>query len=144
MPRGQYDISTDDERALYERGIVHFNAHEFFEAHEVWEDAWNGTSGRRRIFYQGLIQMAVSLVHYQRQNRLGLVKVYARACDKWAPLPDVYMGLDLRAFEQRMRPIVSVAETAWPGQPLVVDRSLFFPIRLEYDPFAEPRAELGD
>ncbi len=144
MARGAYDIPLEDERLHYQRGIDCFNARDFFEAHEVWEDAWNGTSGRRRRFYQGLIQMAVALVHYQRQNRLGVVKVFARAMEKWAVLPDVCMGLDLRAFEASMHGLVARAEQTAPGEPLAVDPSLFFPIRLQYDPFAEPRTELGD
>ena len=37
-----------DERTSYRRGIELFNAGRFFEAHEVWEDAWRPGAGLRR------------------------------------------------------------------------------------------------
>ncbi|MBI4582306.1 MAG: DUF309 domain-containing protein [Planctomycetes bacterium] len=144
MVRGAYDMPLDEERRCYEQGLAHFNDHDFFEAHEAWEFAWNGTSGRRSTFYQGLIQMAVALVHYQRRNRLGVLKVFERARGKWAGLPDVYMGLDLRDFEARMRDIVDTVGRAEPGEPPPVEPSRFFPIQLQYDPFTAPWAEAGD
>jgi len=144
MARDPYDIPLQEERRLFEQGIARFNARDFFEAHEVWEDAWNGTSGRRRVFYQGLIQMAVTLVHLQRLNRLGVVKVFERARARWADLPDVYMGLNLREFESRMEALLAKVLSARPGSPAEFDPSRFFTIRLEYDPFCEPRAEAAD
>ena len=144
MPRGTYDISLDQEKELYLQGIAHFNAHDFFEAHEVWEDAWKGTSGRRCAFYQGLIQMAVTLVHYQRQNGLGVRRVFVRARERWQPLPEVYMGLDLRVFERRMQQALDDVLSASPGQPVTVDPTRYFAIELQYDPFARPQTEADD
>jgi hypothetical protein len=144
VPREAYDISLDQEKELYLQGIVHFNAHDFFEAHEVWEDAWKDTTGRRCAFYQGLIQMAVTLVHYQRRNGLGVRRVFARAQERWRPLPGVYMGLDLRAFEKRMQQALDDVLTADPGQPVTVAPTQYFAIELLYDPFARPRAEADD
>lgn len=144
MARDPFDVTLDEEKLLYERGIAHFNAMEFFEAHEVWEDAWRGTSGRRSRFYQGLIQMAVTLVHYQRRNGLGVRRVFERACRRWSELPDVYMGLDLRRFEQQMQDALGDVLAAADGTPVVVDPSRFFALRLKYDPFTQPRAEAED
>jgi uncharacterized protein len=144
MARGRYDLPLEEEQDCYQRGIALFNARDFFEAHEVWEDAWKGTSGRRHVFYQGLIQMAVALVHLQRGNRLGTEKVFERAVARWTDLPVVYMGLDLRWFETRMRELLADVLGAPPGSPVRFDPSRFFHIRLEYDPFSEPRQEAGD
>ena len=52
--------------------IVHFNRHEFFEAHETWEDAWHMAWGIKHEFYQGMIQCAVALEHYRRSNPRGV------------------------------------------------------------------------
>ena len=49
---------------LYLRGIAYFNACEFFEAHETWEELWKDYSGELREFYKGLIQAAVALHHF--------------------------------------------------------------------------------
>lgn len=44
-------------RALAE-GCRHFDAGRYFEAHEVWEDAWRVEGGDLRQLLQGLIQVA--------------------------------------------------------------------------------------
>ncbi|HOJ75237.1 MAG TPA: DUF309 domain-containing protein [Phycisphaerae bacterium] len=144
MTRDALDMPLEEEKACYLRGIAFFNAWEFFEAHETWEDAWNGTSGRRRDFYQGLIQMAVTLVHLQRGNRLGVQKVFAQALARWAELPDVYMGINRRDFERRMRELLCDVLNAPPGSAVRFDPSRFFAIRLEYDPFSRASDEAGD
>ena len=53
--------AAEDYDSLYLQGIAYFNACEFFEAHEVWEDLWKSYSGDLRLFYKGLIQAAVAL-----------------------------------------------------------------------------------
>ncbi|GMU23064.1 MAG: hypothetical protein AMXMBFR13_31470 [Phycisphaerae bacterium] len=144
MPRGRYDIPLEEERAIYEAGLAHFNAGEFFEAHEAWEDAWNGTSGRRSDFYRGLIQMAVVWEHYRRRNGLGVRKVFATARQLWQDLPGVYMGLDLREFERKMATRLADVLAAPDGAPVSVDPGRFFSVEWQYDPFAEPREEAAD
>ena len=44
-------------RALVE-GFLRFDAGRYFEAHEVWEDAWRVERGDVRQLLQGLIQIA--------------------------------------------------------------------------------------
>ena len=43
-------MSPDLERKLYYDGIQLFNEREFFEAHEVWEDAWHMAYGLKHSF----------------------------------------------------------------------------------------------
>jgi len=64
---------------LFERGCQHFDAAEFFEAHEVWEELWNEAHGARHAFLQGLIQVAVGLHHAGNGNYRGAHKLFARA-----------------------------------------------------------------
>lgn len=139
MDRAPYDISPEEERSYYEQGIQFFNERDYFEAHEVWEQAWNGTSGQRHQFYHGLIQMAVALVHMQRGNRLGVEKVFERAIERWAGLPDRFLGLDLRGFENRMRHLLVDVLGAPPGTPVRFDPSRLFEIRLEWAEEEEAR-----
>ena len=60
----------------YLEGIRHFNAREFFEAHEVWEDVWRDEQGPARQYYQGLIQVAVCLHHFGNRNAHGARRLY--------------------------------------------------------------------
>jgi hypothetical protein len=79
----------------YLQGIEHFNACEFYEAHEVWEDLWQDYSGPDRRFYQGLIQVAVCLHHFGNGNTGGARKLY-QSCrtylDDYRPF---HLGVDL-------------------------------------------------
>lgn len=73
-------IKADSERQRLRRGIELFNAGEFFEAHEVLEDAWRecawGTLRRRHL--QGLVQLAVAFHHESRGNLIGARSVLER------------------------------------------------------------------
>lgn len=70
------DTAEETYSPLYLQGIAYFNACEFFEAHEVWEELWKDYSGELRLFYKGLIQAAVALHHFGNGNIRGARKVY--------------------------------------------------------------------
>ncbi|MEZ4752167.1 MAG: DUF309 domain-containing protein [Bdellovibrionota bacterium] len=55
----------------FDRGCELFDAGEYFEAHEVWEDLWAEAMGARHAFLQGLIQTAVALHHAGNENWKG-------------------------------------------------------------------------
>ena len=54
---------------MLEQGRVAFNHGQFFEAHELWEDAWRTLAGSERLATQGLIQIAAGLLHLQNGRR---------------------------------------------------------------------------
>jgi len=56
-----------------------FNEQSFFEAHEVLEELWLVTDGEQKLFYQGLIQCAVSLAHWKKSNSRGANQVGIRS-----------------------------------------------------------------
>jgi predicted metal-dependent hydrolase len=86
----------------YLAGILFFNAHDFFEAHEVWEDLWAEAAGPERRFYQGLIQAAVGLHHFSTGNVRGAVKLYHTSRAYMEPLDQQLLGLDKPAFWRQM------------------------------------------
>src|SRR5262249_34271574 len=63
-----------DDRYL--AGVQLFNAGEYFDAHEVWEDLWHDCPSADRRFYQSLIQAAVALYHWSRGNRPGAARLF--------------------------------------------------------------------
>ncbi len=89
---------------LFEQGIGLFNQGRFFECHEAWEQAWLRSGGGEKLFYQGLIQAAVAILHAQRGNLAGSRTLWAKAVAKLAPMPPDYMGIALdelrRCLEQ--------------------------------------------
>src|SRR5260370_2720734 len=81
------------ERDFYEEGIGLFNAGRFFECHEAWEEIWKRSDGEVKLFYQGLIQAAVAILHAQRGNLEGARSLYEKASAKLEKIPHEHMGL---------------------------------------------------
>ncbi len=77
----------------YQVGIRHFNAREFYDAHEVWEDEWRESHGMEKRFLQGLIQAAVALHHHSTGNVVGACSLMARARRNLAGYPGEFGGI---------------------------------------------------
>jgi hypothetical protein len=132
------------ERKLYYGGIELFNRREFFQAHEVWEEAWQMACGIKHGFYQGMIQCAVALEHYRRSNPRGVVSLYKTYPTKFRNVPAIFMGLDVQTFLSQMRQSLRSVIEATPiperGQ-ITLDFTKVPTIRLQYDPFETPEAQ---
>ena len=90
--------TADEYDPLYLKGIAYFNACEFFEAHEVWEDLWKSYAGPLRLFYKGLIQAAVALHHFGNGNIRGARKVHGSSRGYIAQYGPRCEGLDVEKF----------------------------------------------
>ena len=79
------------------QGRAAFNRAAYFEAHELWEEAWRQLDGVERSLVQGLIQIAAGLHHLQQHRprpaagllRKGLAKVSRGA---FAPPVEMRVG----------------------------------------------------
>ncbi len=81
--------------ALALKGIALFNHHEFFEAHEELEHAWNEEPGPARELYRGILQVAVAYLQITRHNYNGALKMFLRMRQWLDPLPDTCRGVDV-------------------------------------------------
>src|SRR5574337_679436 len=86
--------------ALALKGIELFNRHEFFEAHEELEHAWNEEHGPARELYRGILQVAVAYLQITRQNYNGALKIFLHIHQWLDPLPDVCKGVDVAALRR--------------------------------------------
>ena len=92
--------STKPDFATYfVRGIEHFNALEFWEAHEAWEEIWLVAESEVEQFLQGLIQLAAAYHHLKRGTFRGAVRLFDAALGRLARFPQPFCGLDLRDVE---------------------------------------------
>jgi len=144
MSTTNHPMPPELERKLYYDGITLFNEHEFFEAHEVWEDAWHMAYGLKHSFYQGMIQCAVALEHYRRSNPRGVLSLYRSYQTKFRDVPDVFMGLEVTRFLERMRevlkPVVEKDPLPESGE-IELDETKAPQISLLYDPFETGEAQ---
>lgn len=65
-----------------DEGIRQFNNQDFFECHDTWEAVWMGLRGRDRLFFHGLIQIAVGYYHLACENYPGAEHLLARGLAK--------------------------------------------------------------
>jgi predicted metal-dependent hydrolase len=94
---------------FFEEGITLFNAGKFFECHEAWEEVWKRSAGEEKLFYQGIIQAAVAILHAQRGNLTGAASLYAKASAKLDHLPSQHMGIELGELRDALQDFFAVA-----------------------------------
>jgi hypothetical protein len=104
-------------RHRLEQGRTAFNRGAYFQAHELWEDAWRELDGVEQIVLQGLIQIAAGLHHLeQRRSRpaAGLLRKGLAKVSQGAFAPPVDLRIDALARDvERL-----LAELDTPGAKL--------------------------
>jgi predicted metal-dependent hydrolase len=85
-----------------------FDAHCFFECHELFEHVWNSQSvgEEDRPFWKGLTQLAVGCCHLQRGNARGATALLERAIGYLQGFPSPHRGVDTRSAIDLARRLV--------------------------------------
>jgi predicted metal-dependent hydrolase len=86
-------MTFDWSRGALATGLGHYNAGEFFAAHEAWESVWLTAPQPEKMFLQALIQVTVALHHLQRSNSLGATRLLTAALGKLEPYPTGFGGI---------------------------------------------------
>ena len=105
----------------YRRGIRHFNAREFYDAHEVWEDVWRESHGMEKRFLQGLIQAAVALHHHSTGNVVGACSLMARSRKNLGACEGIRLGILLTALGEWREALVNGQSAPKLPEILVVE-----------------------
>ncbi len=115
-------------------GLELYNAREYFECHEVLENAWRAEKGPIRELYRGILQVAVGYYHIQRGNYVGARKMFKR-CRRWlAPFPDACQGIDLAGLRQDMQAVEDAIVRLGPERMAYFDPQLFKPVEYKIIP----------
>jgi len=110
-------------------GVQLFNDRHYWEAHEALEAAWKDERGPVRHFYKGILQVGVMYLQIERQNFLGMAKMYER-CLKWLrPWPDVCRGVDVAQLRADAAAAVAEARRLGPARLNEFNQSLFKKIK---------------
>ncbi|MGH9703574.1 MAG: DUF309 domain-containing protein [Candidatus Acidiferrales bacterium] len=107
--------SLDEEK--FQHGIEQFNAMQFFEAHETWEEIWLAAPEPEKTFLQGIIQVSAAFHHYRRGNRSGTQSLLRAGLRKLEQFPGNHRGLkltELRAAGRRWAAAIAAGED--PGE----------------------------
>lgn len=91
------------------RGAHLFNAGEFFEAHEAWEDHWGKGGAEERAATLGLIKAAVALHHLDAGNAAGFAWQAERAVTALREGARTWPELALDALADEMESVAAQA-----------------------------------
>ena len=93
------------------RFLVLFNRdRDYYECHDVMEELWL-EEGRNR-FWQGLLQVAVGLHHYENDNYTGAVKLLRAALEKLDGYAETEAGIDVKRLREDAAAVLAPLE-AW-------------------------------
>lgn len=80
----------------FQHGIDLINQGSFFAAHEELEEVWRGIHGWTKPFYQGMVQVAISLHHFSTGNLSGAQSVMKKCRNNLSEFPASFGGVDLQ------------------------------------------------
>jgi predicted metal-dependent hydrolase len=106
------------EDEVLRRGGALFDDGLYWEAHEVWEEAWRMRAGRPdRDFLKGIIQGAAGMWHATQGNYKGAVSVMSRAVAYLEPYRPAKDGIDVDALSASLQAAVEACRAALAGGP---------------------------
>lgn len=96
-------MTKPDYVICFKRGVEHFNALEFWEAHEAWEELWLVAETEIEQFLQGLIQVAAAYHHMKRGTFRGGVRLFDAGLRRLSAFPQHFSGIDRTGVEAAAR-----------------------------------------
>lgn len=131
-PPTVYPAGWDDQLSdLARQGLAEFNRGEYFEQHELLEEAWMAEERPIRDMYQGILQVGVAFYQIERNNWHGALKMFRRGLPKLRALPAQCQGINIAAFRQTAEAIHSEVAALGPENLSEFDQSRF--PRIEYE-----------
>ena len=75
-----------------------FNNHQWYEAHDAFEDIWNTVDGDERQVIQGILQVSVSQFHLSKGNINGATILLGEGLGRIKTRTTIDLGIDLASF----------------------------------------------
>ena len=128
-------VSPCQERLpdLVYQGIQLFNQGEYYPAHDSLEEAWVAEERAVRNCYQGILQTGIAYHHIQKGNYWGAVKMFLRAFQWLAPLPDTCHGIHIGQLRRDAQHIFQTVLDLGKDNLHEFDQSLFTQIQIDAD-----------
>tara|TARA_B110000196_G_scaffold19001_1_gene14944 strand:- start:756 stop:1148 length:393 start_codon:yes stop_codon:yes gene_type:complete len=109
---------------LFIDGLNAFNKHEFYDAHEYWEDLWSDYRLKDAKFIQALIQLSVGYFHISNLNINGANGLLKKCMPKFNLFKPAQRGLDvdyiiisIEASLKKLNSIENITEFDWSLVP---------------------------
>lgn len=78
----------------FQQAVALFNGHDWYGAHDLFEELWQETGDPERRWLQGMVQLSVALLHRQRGNLHGAMVLLGEARGRLGSAVAPPTGLD--------------------------------------------------
>tara|TARA_B110000116_G_C16742306_1_gene539186 strand:- start:907 stop:1299 length:393 start_codon:yes stop_codon:yes gene_type:complete len=109
---------------LFTKGLDAFNKHDFYDAHEHWEDLWSDYRLQDAKFIQALIQLSVGYFHISNRNINGANGLLKKCMPKFILFKPAQRGLNvdkiiisIEASLKKLDSIENITEFDWSLVP---------------------------
>tara|TARA_B100000524_G_scaffold103076_1_gene49533 strand:- start:643 stop:1011 length:369 start_codon:yes stop_codon:yes gene_type:complete len=75
-----------------------FNNHQWYEAHDAFEEIWNSVDGDERQVIQGILQVSVSQFHLSKGNFNGATILLGEGLGRIKTRTEINIGIDLESL----------------------------------------------
>ena len=75
-----------------------FNNHQWYEAHDAFEEIWNSVDGDERQVIQGILQVSVSQFHLSNGNFNGATILLGEGLGRIKTRTEINIGIDLESL----------------------------------------------
>ena len=90
--------STNSFQESFFTALNFFNKHEWYEAHDAFEEIWNSVDGDERQVIQGILQVSVSQFHLSKGNLNGATILLGEGLGRIKTRTKINLGVDLELF----------------------------------------------
>lgn len=95
--------------------VRQFNEGAYFRCHETLEVLWQDEPDPLRAVYQGVLQIGIGLLHWQRGNHRGARILLVRGTELLRPFLPAALGLDLAGLNATVAGLIEHLDS--PGGP---------------------------
>ncbi len=77
------------------QGVQEFNHGEYYACHDTLEELWMEATEPKKTFYQGILQLSVSLYHLHNENLRGAAILLGESIKRLENYEPSYEGIDV-------------------------------------------------
>lgn len=92
------DLTSKEFKISLNDALDLFNNQQWYEAHDAFEDIWNGLQGDERQIIQGILQVSVSQFHLNKGNLNGATILLGEGLGRIKNRVTTNLGIDLVSF----------------------------------------------
>ena len=95
-------------------GIDQFNQRQFYACHDTLEELWMDALAPERIFYQGILQIAVALYHLGNRNWQGTVTLLGEGIQRLSSFQPNYGEINVAELVHNSNSLLRTLQEAGP------------------------------